>query len=128
MGNLGRAPPGRTLLVDLSLPRAGPPPAALAPNRGQNTPRLPVGHSKDDAILAYRASLEAQGIDTAPWWDAQLDLCLLGVMLQLAWNKALDGPGAELDWWADRVARGIERLDRDRYGATGTGAGGGGPT
>jgi thiamine kinase-like enzyme len=110
MGNLGRGPDGRTILVDWSLPGAGPPLAELAHYLALNAARLPAGHSRDDAIIAYRASLEAHGIDTASWWDEQLDLCLLGVMLQLAWNKALDGPGAELDWWADRVARGIGRL------------------
>ena len=126
LGNLGRAPDGRTILVDWSLPGEGPPLTELAHYLALNVARLPVGHSKDDAIAAYRTSLEAHGVDTVSWWDAQLDLCMLGVMLQLAWNKALDGPGDELDWWADRIARGVARLDS--YGATGTGAGGGGPT
>jgi hypothetical protein len=110
LGNLGRAEDGRTILLDWSVPGSGPPLAELAHYLALNVARLPVGHTKDDAVDAYRASLEAHGVDTGPWWQGQLDLCLLGVMLQLAWNKALDGPGDELDWWADRVARGIRAL------------------
>jgi hypothetical protein len=110
LGNLGSLPDGRTVLVDWSLPGAGPPLAELAHYLALNVARFPVGHTKDDTIAAYRASLEAHGVDTEPWWDRQLALCLLGVMLQLAWNKAFDGPGEELAWWTARVERGLEEL------------------
>jgi hypothetical protein len=110
LGNLGSAPDGRTLLVDWSLSGAGPPLAELAHYLALNVDRLPAGNSKDDTVDAYRASLEAYGIDTAPWWDRQLALCLLGVMVQLAWNKALVGHD-ERSWWAARVEEGVQALD-----------------
>jgi hypothetical protein len=111
LGNLGTAPDGRTLLVDWSLPGAGPPLVELAHYLALNVDRLPAGHSKDDAIDAYRASLETHGIDTRPWWDRQLALCLLGMMVDLAWNKAFDAEGDELRWWADAVERGVRVLE-----------------
>ena len=39
---------------------------------------------------------------TASWWDAQLDLCLIGIMATFGWEKAL-GDAAELSWWETRV-------------------------
>ena len=68
------------------------------------------GHTKDDAIAAYRASLERHGIDTEPWFERQLALCLLGVMLQLGWEKSFDEQGDELAWWAARVDAGVREL------------------
>jgi hypothetical protein len=108
VGNLGSRPDGRTVLVDWSLPGAAPPLMELAHYLALNAARLPVGHGKDDAIAAYRASLERR-VDTEPWWDRQLAWCLLGVMLQLAWNKA-DGPSDELAWWSARVDEGVRSL------------------
>ena len=70
----------------------------------------PVGHTKDDAIAAYRASLERHGVDTEPWWDRQLALCLLGIMLLLGWEKSFDETGDELAWWAARVDAGVQEL------------------
>ena len=98
-------PDGRTVLVDWSLPGEGPPIAELAHYLALNRARLPLGHSKDDAIDAYRAALERHGIDTAPWLERQLALGLLGVMLQLGWEKAFDETGIELEWWAARPVR-----------------------
>jgi hypothetical protein len=109
LGNLGSRPDGRTVLVDWSLPGAGPPLAELAHYLALNAARLPVGHSKEDAIDAYRTSLDRR-VATAPWWERQLALCLLGVMLQLAWNKADDPTGDELGWWAARVDEGVRAL------------------
>jgi hypothetical protein len=109
LGNLGTRPDGRTVLVDWSLPGSGPPLAELAHYLALNSARLPAGHSKDDAIAAYRASLH-QRVDTEPWWDRQLALCLLGVMLQLAWNKVDDPMGEELSWWTARVDEGLRAL------------------
>ena len=110
LGNLGSRPDGRTVLIDWSLPGAGPPATELAHYLALNGARLPVGHTKDDAITAYRASLERHGVDTEPWWDRQLALCLLGVMLQLGWEKSFDETGDELAWWAARVAAGVREL------------------
>jgi hypothetical protein len=96
------------LLMDWSVPGAAPPLIELAHYLALNSARLPVGHSKDDAIAAYRASLERH-VDTKPWWDRQLAWCLLGVMLQLAWNKS-DGSSDELAWWSARVDEGARAL------------------
>jgi hypothetical protein len=106
LGNLGSAPDGRTVLVDWSMPGSGPPLAELAHYLALNTARLPDGHSKDDAIDAYRTALEAEGVVTDPWWERQLSLALLGVMLLLGWEKAYDETGSELAWWSARVHEG----------------------
>ena len=47
---------------------------------------------------------------TAGWWDRALALSLLGALVWFGWEKALGGPGAELDWWLDRGAEGLARL------------------
>ena len=41
------------------------------------------------------------GIDTTGWWERQLALSLLGIMVALGWEKAL-GDDAELRWWEAR--------------------------
>ncbi|HXY94487.1 MAG TPA: phosphotransferase [Acidimicrobiia bacterium] len=110
-GNLGSTPDGRTVLLDWSMPGVGPPLAELAHYLGLNVARFPAGHTKDDAIRAYRAALEQHGVDTAPWWDRQLTVCLLGIMVQLAWNKVDDEPD-ELAWWTARVREGVDAVDR----------------
>ena len=96
-GNLGTHPDGRTILLDWAFPGLAPPAADLAWYLGVNCERLP--HAKEDAIAAYRASLEGRGVDTSDWWDRQLGLALIGTALQLAWCKT----GPELGWWEDRV-------------------------
>jgi hypothetical protein len=45
------------------------------------------------------AALEECGIDTRPWFDQQLSLCLLGALVQFGWEKALGGYDEELRWW-----------------------------
>jgi aminoglycoside phosphotransferase (APT) family kinase protein len=112
VANLGTLPDGRTVLIDWSLCGEGPPLAELAHYIGLNTRRLPVGHTKDDAITAYRQALERAGVSTDGWWDRQLRLCLLGLMVQLAWEKAFDDTGEELAWWSARVPEGLAELDR----------------
>jgi hypothetical protein len=72
-----------------------------------NRARLP--QSKEDTIAALRSALERHGVDTAPWWDAQLPLCLLGTLVQFGWEKAL-GDAGELHWWCDRATEGAARL------------------
>ena len=58
---------------------------------------------------AFRAALRRRGVDTADWWDRQLDLCLLGAVVQFGWEKAL-GDGDELDWWCDAARAGTAWL------------------
>ena len=56
----------------------------------------------------FRAALEAGGVATGSWWDAQLDLCLIAIMSTFGWEKAL-GDAAELAWWENRVAEAAAR-------------------
>jgi hypothetical protein len=107
MGNLGSHPDGRTILLDWAYPGAGPACCDLGWYLATNRARLP--EPKEDAIARFRRALAGRGIDTGGWWDRQLDLCLLGTVVQLGWEKAL-GDRAELGWWTDRAAEGAGRL------------------
>ena len=106
MGNLGSHPDGRTILLDWAYPGSGPACWDLCWYLALNRARLP--EPKDAAIDRFRAALEAHGISTDPWWERQLDLCMIGIMATFGWEKALGDPG-ELHWWQDRVARAAER-------------------
>ncbi|HVU74019.1 MAG TPA: phosphotransferase [Mycobacteriales bacterium] len=106
-GNLGRHADGRTILLDWAFPGIDAPLADLAWYLGVNCDRLP--ESKEATIERYRAALEARGIDTAPWWDRQLPLALMGHAVQMAWSKA-DQP-EELAWWTSAVARASAMLE-----------------
>ena len=110
LGNLGSTPDGRTVLVDWSVTGAGPPLAELAHYLALNSGRLPEGFDRDDVIAVYRDALEDAGVDTGPWWNRQLALCLLGAMLLLGWEKAYDEEGSERAWWAAKVREGIALL------------------
>ncbi len=99
LGNLGSHPDGRTILLDWQWPGTAPPCVDLAWYLAVNCDRLP--ESKEDAIANYRESLESHGVATSGWFDAQLDLCLLGGFVQLGWSKTHDD--TELGWWADRA-------------------------
>jgi hypothetical protein len=101
MGNLGSHPDGRTILLDWTLPGAGPACWDLCWYLALNRARLPEG--KEAAISRFRAALEDHGIATAGWWEEQLDLCLIGIMATFGWEKAL-GDAGELAWWEARVA------------------------
>jgi len=107
-GNLGTRPDGRTVLVDWAFPGASAGCADLAWYLGVNCDRLPTG--KEGVISAYREALERNGIRTAPWFDRQLELALLGCFLVLGWSKTQDP--AELRWWVDRTARVAAELCR----------------
>lgn len=110
-GNLGSRPDGRTILVDWAFPGAAPTCAEIAWYVCLNRARLP--HSKEDALAAYREALERHGVDTGPWWDRQLALCLLGALVQFGWEKALgDGEegAVELAWWEERALEGARHL------------------
>ena len=106
MGNLGVAG-DRTVLLDWTYPGVGPVAHDLGWYLALNRDRLP--ESKEDAIAALRGSLEGHGVTTAPWWEAQLELCLLGALVQFGWEKAL-GDDGELGWWCDRAREGARRL------------------
>ena len=101
MGNLGTHPDGRTILLDWAYPGSGPACWDLCWYLALNQARLP--EPKEMAISRFRAELEAGGVATGSWWDAQLDLCLIGIMATFGWEKAL-GNDTELSWWEARVA------------------------
>jgi hypothetical protein len=107
MGNLGSHPDGRTILIDWATSGRGTPATELAWYLAINAARLP--HSKEAAIQAYGASLRSHGIATDGWWDASVDLALLGGLVQFGWEKVL-GDRAELAWWEDRARAGLARL------------------
>jgi hypothetical protein len=101
MGNLGSHPDGRTILLDWTLPGAGPVCWDLCWYLALNRARLP--EPKEAAIGRFRAALEARRIATTGWWQEQLDLCLIGIMATFGWEKAL-GDAGELSWWEAQVA------------------------
>jgi hypothetical protein len=106
MGNLGRHPDGRVVLLDWDRAAAGPATADLAWYLAVNSDRLP--ESKDAAVVRYRSALEAVGVSTTGWWSRQVTLTLLGGFLQLGWSK-VDQPD-ELAWWRRRVRDGVAVL------------------
>jgi hypothetical protein len=69
-----------------------------------NQARMP--ESKEATFDRFRASLERHGIDTAGWFERQLDLCLIGIIVTFGWEKAL-GDEAELRWWEKRVGEAL---------------------
>ncbi len=111
-GNLGFGADGRTILIDWSQTGEGPPLAEIAHSLALNRARIPSELARDATVDAYRAALERHAVDTAPWFDRQLALCLVGVMLQLGWEKAFDETGLELAWWRDRTVDTARELAR----------------
>jgi hypothetical protein len=107
-GNLGSHPDGRTILLDWALTGIGPGCLDLAWYICLNRVRLPEG--KEATIQAYRDALERHGIDTRPWWEQQVRLSLLSMMLMFGWEKAL-GDDDELGWWQEQVTAGTSWLD-----------------
>lgn len=109
LGNLGRARDGRVVLIDWAYPGQGPVCHELAWYLALNRSRLPAGHTKERAVDDFRRALEARGVDTGPWWEEQLGLCLLGCLVQFGWEKAL-GDAEELGWWVDAARAGMRWL------------------
>lgn len=109
MGNVGRTADGRTILVDWSLPGQSHGSIELAHHLALNRARIPSSFTKEATIAEYRAALERHRVETSPWWERQLALGLLGMMVLLGWEKAL-GPDDELAWWEARVLEGAEVL------------------
>ncbi len=110
MGNLGQHPGGRTILLDWAYPGSGPACWDLCWYLALNRARLP--ESKEATITRFRTDLERQGVQTAGWFDRQLDLCLAGIMATFGWEKAL-GDEVELRWWETTVGKALERQGLD---------------
>jgi hypothetical protein len=96
LGNIGRRPDGRTILVDQAYPGEAPPCLDLTWHLAINRARIPI--SKEATIAHYRERLEVHGVDTTDWFERQLGLTLVGMASLFAWEKAL-GDQAELEWW-----------------------------
>jgi len=109
LDNLGTDDIGRTVLLDWEQPGRGAPLSDLAWYLAINCRRLP--QSKEASIAAYRQALEGYGVDTAPWWERQLGLCLLGALVQFGWEKALGGYDEELAWWETNAIRAAALLN-----------------
>ena len=111
MGNLGTHPDGRTILLDWAYPGSGPACWDLCWYIALNRARLP--ESKEATMQRFRDALEACGVDTGAWWDAQIDLCIVAIMVTFGWEKAL-GDDEELRWWERRVEVALQRQGLDR--------------
>jgi hypothetical protein len=109
MGNLGTAPDGRVVLLDWAYPGSGPVCHELAWYLALNRARIPHGHTKESTVEDLRAALERHGIATGAWWATQVELCLLGAVVQFGWEKAY-GDDDELGWWTDAARTGLARL------------------
>ena len=107
MGNLGRHPDGRTILLDWAYPGSGPVLWDLAWYLALNSARLPI--AKEATIEALRAALERRGVRTAGWFDLQRDLCLLGMTACFGWEKAM-GDAEEFGWWEQQAWRGAAHV------------------
>ena len=103
LDNLGTDEAGRTVLLDWEQPGRGAALSDLAWYLAINCRRLPG--SKEASIGFYRECLEARGIDTGPWWERQLALCLLGALVQFGWEKAFGGYDEELAWWEEKAVQ-----------------------
>ena len=103
LDNLGTDDTGRTVVLDWETSGLGTPLSDLAWYLAINCRRLP--QPKETSITVYREALEDCGIDTGPWWDRQLSLCLLGALVQFGWEKALGGYDEELAWWEAKAVQ-----------------------
>ncbi|HEX3606992.1 MAG TPA: phosphotransferase [Candidatus Dormibacteraeota bacterium] len=101
LGNMGAGPDGRTILLDWDRVSRGPATLDLAWYLAINSDRLT--RPREALIDHYRSRLEAHGVDTAGWFEAQLELALVGAFVQLGWEKLLGGNPVELGWWDARV-------------------------
>ncbi|MDT4923641.1 MAG: hypothetical protein QOG01_1354 [Pseudonocardiales bacterium] len=108
LDNLGTDGDGRTVLMDWELPGRAPAASDLAWYLSINCRRLP--QTKEATAEAFRAALERRGVDTEPWWERQLALCLLGALVQFGWEKAFAGYDEELAWWEAKAVAGAGLL------------------
>lgn len=107
LGNIGRRPDGRTILIDQAYPGQAAPCWDLTWYLCLNRARLP--ERKEATIERYRVALESHGVDTAEWFERQLGLSLLGMATVFAWEKAV-GDQTELDWWEQAALDGARWL------------------
>ena len=105
--NTGVARDGRTVLIDWAYVGEGPACHELAWHLALDRDKLPI--SKEATIDRFREALEAHGVATSSWWDRQLELSLLGALLQFGWEKAY-GDDEELAWWYAAARRGANHL------------------
>lgn len=108
-GNLGLGTDGRTVLIDWVYLGAGPAGHELGWYLALNRAKLPTGRTKEQVIDEFRSALRHCGVATDGWFDRQLQLCLLGALVQFGWEKAL-GDDDELAWWCDRAGEGLDLL------------------
>ncbi len=108
LDNLGTDDAGRTVVLDWEQPGRGAALSDLAWYLAINCRRLP--QAKEASIEVYRQALESCGIETAPWWERQLTLSLLGALVQFGWEKALGGYDEELAWWETWAVRAVPLL------------------
>lgn len=124
LGNLG-AIGDRSVFLDWQACGWGPPTVELAWFLAINATRLEG--TREEVIAYFKDALDAAlaAVDLPPIgddsWKASLDLALLGGLVQLGWNKALDSvhadsgeardrEAADLAWWVERSRPGIVRL------------------
>lgn len=107
--NLGRAPDGRTILIDWMYVGEGPACHEIGWYLALNREKVPAGHTKERVLDDFRAALERHGVDTGDWWDRQLHLALLGTLVEFGWEKAL-GDDRELAWWCGAAEAGLDLL------------------
>ena len=107
--NTGLSADGRTVLIDWAYVGEGPPCHELVWHLALDRARLPL--TKEGTIGAFRSALERHGIETSPWWDRQLSLCLLGGVVLFGWEKAY-GDDEELGWWCEAARPGAALLGR----------------
>jgi hypothetical protein len=107
LGNLGVGHDGRTVLIDWAMPGEAPCCYDLVWYLAVNNARLAL--SKEAAVACYRGELEANGIDTAAWFDKQLALSMLTAVVMFGWEKAF-GTEEEFGWWCDRAREGAAYL------------------
>jgi hypothetical protein len=108
MGNLGRHPDGRSIVLDWAYPGEAPGCWDLGWYLALNRARMPI--TKEATIVHYRESLERHGVETGGWFDRQLGLSLLAIAACFGWEKA-HGDEDELRWWEDRALAGARLLD-----------------
>ncbi len=101
LGNMGANPDGRTILLDWDRVSRGPATLDLAWYLAINSDRL--ARPREALVDLYRTRLEAHGVDTAGWFETQLELALVGAFVQLGWEKLLGGSATELAWWDARL-------------------------
>jgi hypothetical protein len=112
----------RAILLDWQLATAGPPAVELARYLGTNSALFPV--SKEASIAYYRRQLArrlGQRFDES-WWRPQLELGLLGGLVQDGWAIVLKATRwhitahqrphwqADLHWWVEQARNGARWL------------------